>query len=51
MTLLYSGMPSDIAASIWPRSIDWMAPRTISAPYAPKFRPSTTMPATSGTTR
>ena len=24
------GMPSDRAASIWPRSIDWIAPRTIS---------------------
>ena len=38
-------MPSDLAASIWPRSMDRIPARTISVMYAPSLTPRATIPA------
>ena len=40
--------PVERPASVCPLSMDWMAPRTISAIYAPEFTPMAMTPATSG---
>ena len=41
-------IPRAWAASVWPSSTDRMPARTISAMYAPSFRPNPRMAATNG---